>query len=32
MSQTDDTTPYNTYSVDEATQLQPEDTLSLIHI
>ncbi len=27
MSQTDDTTPYNTYSVDEETQLQPEDTL-----
>jgi len=27
MSQSDDTTPYNTYSVDEETQLQPEDTL-----
>lgn len=27
MSQTDDSTPYNTYSVDEETQLQPEDTL-----
>lgn len=27
MSQTDDTTPYNGYSVDEETQLQPEDTL-----
>lgn len=27
MSQTDDTTPYNSYSVDEETQLQPEDTL-----
>ncbi|MBA3411369.1 MAG: hypothetical protein H0U15_11170 [Geodermatophilaceae bacterium] len=27
MSQSDDTTPYNTYSVDEETQLQSEDTL-----
>jgi hypothetical protein len=27
MSQSDDTTPYNTYSVDEETQLQAEDTL-----
>lgn len=27
MSQSDDTTPYNTYSVDEEDQLQPEDTL-----
>lgn len=27
MSQGDDTTSYNTYSVDEETQLQPEDTL-----
>ncbi len=27
MSQSDDTRPYNTYSVDEETQLQPEDTL-----
>lgn len=27
MTQSDDTTTYNTYSVDEETQLQPEDTL-----
>ncbi len=27
MSQTDDPPPYNTYSVDEETQLQPEDAL-----
>lgn len=27
MSQGDDTTSYNTYSVDDETQLQPEDTL-----
>lgn len=27
MTQSDDTTQYNTYSVDEENQLQPEDTL-----
>ncbi len=32
MSQSDDTTPYNTYSVDEETQLQPEDTLVDRHV